>query len=63
MTVGTFWKLPKTREQKQAAGIATVKERHVEFPAYWKEDDLADAWLMAVYQLVQEGGLSKSELF
>lgn len=59
MRVGAFWKLPKTRDLKKAAGIATVLANGVLLPPAPKLDDLADAWLMATYQLVMEGGLSE----
>jgi hypothetical protein len=60
MTVGAYYGLPKTREAKKAAGIAVVVRNGVNFGvANGKIDDLADAWLMAVYQLIQTGALSE----
>lgn len=60
MTVAAFWNLPKTRAAKKAAGVEIVKQFAEIPPSYnGKEDDMADAWLMAVYALVQRRGLSK----
>jgi hypothetical protein len=55
MTVAAFWSLPKTRELKKAAGVATVKANGVTIARDrgGKLDDMADAWLMAVYFLVE----------
>ena len=62
MTIASFFQLPKTRDAKKAAGVRTV-ELHAEIPLQrYKADDLADAWLMAVYGLVQRGAISKQSL-
>lgn len=58
MKVGSFWGLPKTRTQKKEAGIAVCRRNGATFPPNTKLDDLADAWLMAVWGLIQAGGLS-----
>ncbi len=60
MTVGSFWKLPKKREAKKRAGVA-VAQHFAEIPRAVKTDDLADAWLMAVYYLVQRKAISAME--
>ena len=57
MTVGSFFKLPKTRQEKKEQGVELVK-RFATIPNHAKRDDLADAWLMAAWQLVQSGALS-----
>jgi hypothetical protein len=65
MTVGTFWGLAKTREQKKADGVKTVllNTRSDEFQNVpHKQDDMADTWLMCVYEMVQRQGLSTKEL-
>lgn len=62
MTVGSFYKLPKTRVAKKAGGVTFVR-RFAEVPAdKVKEDDLADAWLMAVFGLIAHKGISVKEL-
>lgn len=61
MTVGAFWGLPKSREQKKLRGVE-VCSAYATIPQQQKQDDLADAWLMAVYGLVQAGGLSHNSL-
>ena len=66
MTVGAYFKLPKTRDKKKAAAVEFLQVSGIQFPRlprYKKKDDLADAWLMAVYQLQQEGQVEKDELF
>ncbi len=50
MTVGSYWHLPKTREQKKAAGIR-VAQQHGVVLCDGKQDDMADTWLMARWQL------------
>ena len=50
MTVGAYWHLPTKREHKKAAGVATVLRHGVHLPP-GKQDDLADAWLMAQWRL------------
>jgi len=52
MTVGAYWHLPTTRAQKKAAGIQIALENGVYLPE-GKQDDLADTWLMAQWQLNQ----------
>lgn len=60
MTVGTFWGLPKTRAAKKAAGVQIVRQFAEIPPSYNdKQDDMADAWLMAVWGLIESRGLSK----
>lgn len=61
MTVGSFFKLPKKRIDKKAAGIRVVN-LHADLPVALKTDDLADAWLMAVYLLIEKQGISKQDL-
>lgn len=58
-TVGAFWRLPRTRELKKEAGVEVVKKNGATLMRAngGKLDDLADAWLMAVYCLVQRGAL------
>jgi len=51
LTVGAYWKLPRRRELKKARGIEVVAEQGAMMPQSDKQDDLADAWLMAVYGL------------
>lgn len=64
MTVAAYFKMPKTRELKKAAGIAIVKQfSKFDGTSHAKLDDLADAWLMAAWGLVECGGLSGKELF
>lgn len=56
LTVGAFWKLPVRRAQKKPAGVARVKQFGIAFPnVKGKEDDLADAWLMAMKHLHEKG--------
>ncbi len=50
MTVGAHFKLPAKREAKKAKGIEVAQAHGVHLPA-GKQDDLADAWLMAKWQL------------
>ncbi len=58
MTVARFFDLPKQREPKKKATVALCKE-HCDIPkSNGKEDDLADAWMMAVYTLVQRKAIS-----
>ncbi len=59
MTVAAFWKLPKTRELKKEAAIEVVKRNGVEITRKGgaKLDDLADAWLMAVYWMIELGAV------
>jgi len=59
MTVGSFFKMPKTRVQKKEFGVLLAKEHMPNWNCTTKADDLADAWLMACYGLVQMGALSK----
>lgn len=63
MTVGTFWNLPKTRDAKKAAGINVVTHNGARFPNGRKLDDMADAWLMALYQMVQYDVVKRNELY
>lgn len=61
LTVGKFWGLPTTRVAKKAAGVACVAQNGALIPkdAHGKYDDMADAYLMAVFQLVQMKGVSE----
>lgn len=59
MTVGTFFKMPKTRAEKKIFGVRLVESFIPEWQCTAKADDLADAWLMAAYGLVQLGAVSK----
>lgn len=63
-TVGAFWRLPRTRELKKAAGVRTALLNDVPLVRAngGKLDDMADAWLMAVYWLVQIGALGEEQL-
>ena len=61
-TVGKFWGLPGTREQKKAVGISRCMEAGLEFPDVDKQDDLADAWLMAMRYICLYGGVDKKTL-
>ena len=63
MTVGAFWKLPKTRDAKKRAAIDLVA-RYAAIPRSYnaKQDDLADAWLLAVWGLIEAGGLGKNSV-
>jgi len=61
--VGHWWKQPRRREEKKAEGIVRVRELSHGFPVNsGKIDDLADAWLLAVYALVQSNGLPREAL-
>lgn len=60
-TVGAFWHLPKRRLEKKARGIAVVQECGLTLPQHTKQDDLADAWLMAAYELVRLRGAKASD--
>lgn len=64
MTVGSFFKLPKTREQKKAAGVNVCRRFALidDVNQAGKLDDLADAWMMCAYGLVQRGAISAKEL-
>jgi Poxvirus A22 protein len=62
MTVAAFFKLPKTRAEKKAASVVAVGAYAEIDTQLRKVDDLADAWLMAVWKLVQEGAISRKEL-
>jgi hypothetical protein len=55
MTVGSYWRLPTTRVQKKAAGVA-VAQQHGVVLCQGKQDDMADTWLMAQWQLRQMNG-------
>lgn len=60
-TVGAFWNLPKRRVEKKARGIEVVRECGLQFPTNGKQDDLADAWLMAAHELVRLRGAKASD--
>ena len=56
-----YFKLPTKREAKKQATIELV-EKHAIIPErYEKIDDLADAWMMAVWGLAERGGISKQD--
>jgi hypothetical protein len=60
MTVGSFFKLSKTREQKKRDGVAICRSfTTMPTNSGAKADDLADAWLMCVFQLVKGKALSE----
>ncbi len=62
MTIATFFKLPRTRREKKICGVETVK-RFAMFPQdYEKVDDLADAWMMAVHELIALKALYREDL-
>lgn len=50
MTVRAFYELPYKRRDKKAASVALAKQ-FANMPHNNKQDDLADAWLMAVREL------------
>ncbi len=56
MTIAAYFKLPKTRDAKKAAGVALVQRYAVLHGD--KIDDLADAWMMAAWQMINVGALS-----
>lgn len=58
MTVAAFFKLPKTRELKKPAAVRVTQQYCVLDKSEAKPDDLADAWLMAVWGLIQAKGVS-----
>jgi len=63
LRVGKFWGLPTTRAAKKKAAIATVAQNGAVIPhdTHDKYDDMADAYLMAVYQLCQMNAVDKVE--
>ncbi len=62
--VGRWWQLPTTRERKKLAGVGRVLEAGMRFPVNDdKTDDLADAWMMAVRTLVDQGGVALAQAF
>lgn len=61
-TVGRFWHLPAKRAPKKIAGVETARMNKLQFPDVDKEDDLADAWLMASYHLCQSKSLPTQAL-
>ncbi len=62
MTIAAYFKLPKTREAKKPAAVNVAKSYCVMDEKVVKPDDLADAWLMAVWGLIQKGGVSSKIL-
>lgn len=64
MTVAALFRLPKTREAKKAAGVKTVLLNCPTAPQAGgrKLDDMADAWLMAVFQLIALKGISANDI-
>ena len=63
VSVGAWWKLPRKREAKKAAGVVAVQRSAVIPANMGKPDDLADAWLMAVYMLAKENAVNVKQLF
>ena len=61
MTVAAYFGLPKKREQKKLATVALV-QRHCVLPPVAKPDDLADAWVMAMYYMIQRKAVSASDI-
>lgn len=58
MTVGSYFGLPKTREPKKKATVELCR-RYAFIPEDGsKPDDLADAWQMCIWELVQSKALS-----
>ncbi len=62
MTVASFWRLPKTRVLKKPAGVEVVQALNVIIPHSHKLDDLADAWMMAVHELVIKGCVGRTKV-
>lgn len=60
VSVGAWWKLPRRREAKKEAGVVQVQHYATIPPNMGKPDDLADAWLMAVYMMVRENVISQN---
>jgi hypothetical protein len=58
-TMCNFWGLPRTRAEKKAATVELVRHHIAVFPVSGKADDLADAWIMAVWHLIDLGVLAK----
>lgn len=63
MTVASVFNLPKQRVAKKAATVALV-QRYATIPPRLNDklDDLADAWLLGVWALIELGGISKLEI-
>jgi len=55
MTVGSYWHLPHTRVQKKAAAVTLAQQHGVVLPS-GKQDDAADTYLMAMWELRQMNG-------
>jgi hypothetical protein len=53
MTLCGVFDLPRSREEKKAATVALARHNGVVFPDARKDDDLADAWLMCMWQMNQ----------
>lgn len=62
MTVGAYFGLPKTRELKKARAVDLVSQVATFDPRETKKDDLADAWLMAVYGLIDKKGIARESV-
>lgn len=60
LKVSNFFHLPSTRSAKKAATIALAIKNGLQFPPAPKNDDLADAWMMALYVLIDMQGLGKA---
>lgn len=61
-TVGRFWNLPTKRAPKKIAGVNTVLLNGLQFPDVDKEDDMADAWLMAAFHLCKVNSIPRHAL-
>jgi len=55
-TVGAYFRLPRDRTSKKKAAI-TLVSRNAALPAAKKKDDLADAYLLAIYEMQTHFGL------
>ena len=64
-TVGRFWGLPSQRAPKKKAGVSCVAQNGCQFPPVRnkKYDDVADAWLLAVYAAVHRGEVEHVEKY
>lgn len=63
MTVAAAFQLPKTRAEKKEAAVRTTED-FLRAPLLGeKVDDLADAYLLALWGLVEVGGVSPLDVF
>lgn len=58
MTIAAYFNMPKTREAKKLAAVRIAKTHCTMQEGVEKLDDLADAWLMAVWGLIAAKGVS-----